>query len=184
MPESILQWKTRRRLLESRKKPQPDELAGAGRELVKEGRYAEAWEFFRRAGDMSAIEGIKDAAVSEGNYFLYSLAAGALGLAPDKDAEALRALAASAREKGLSAYEAKALGAIVGGAAAAQDGKGAPPGEAGTPSGGEGVSADAGDLSEDAGGMPPDAGGVPEEDAGGVPPDAGGVPSGPEAVPG
>jgi hypothetical protein len=110
MPSSILNWKTRRRLLESRKKPLPADLSRAGRELLEAGRPAEAWEFFKRADDRPALEEIRKLAVAEGDFFLYALAAASLGLEPDTPA--VTELAGNAREKGLLAYMARALASL------------------------------------------------------------------------
>jgi hypothetical protein len=109
-PEPVLTWKTRRDLLESRKKPQPGDLSRAGRELLSAGRRAEAWEFFNRAGDRKAIEGLRDFAVVDGDFFMYSLAAGSLG--DDKNEAAVRMLSENARKKGFIAYAERALASL------------------------------------------------------------------------
>ncbi|MDR1313084.1 MAG: hypothetical protein LBQ12_05175 [Deltaproteobacteria bacterium] len=106
MAQSVLLWKTRRRLLESRKAPPPSELTRAGRELLAAGRPAEAWEFFKRSGDKEALEELRRSAVEDGDFFLYTLAAGSLGTAAD--AGSLGRLAANARAKGLELYARKA----------------------------------------------------------------------------
>ncbi|MDR1035352.1 MAG: hypothetical protein LBT40_01875 [Deltaproteobacteria bacterium] len=108
MPKSILDWKTRRAILESRKAPSPDELTRAGRELMAAGRPAEAWEFFKRSGDRAALEELRQAAVADGDYFLYSLAAGVLGLGPDSGALSSLASAARSMGKEVSALKAEA----------------------------------------------------------------------------
>jgi hypothetical protein len=110
MPKSILEWKTRRSLLESRRKTPPAELSRTGRELVEAGRPAEAWEFFRRAEDKVALDELRLAAVDEGDFFVYTLASGSLGI--DTDGPALERLAVNARERGLLLYEGKALAAL------------------------------------------------------------------------
>jgi hypothetical protein len=98
--------------LESRKPPPPAELSRAGRELFEAGRPAEAWEFFKRADDRTALEELRQAAVSDGDFFLYTLAAGVLGTKPDPSA--LRRLADNARQNGRDLYADKALAAAEG----------------------------------------------------------------------
>ncbi|MDR1081955.1 MAG: hypothetical protein LBQ79_13600 [Deltaproteobacteria bacterium] len=126
MQKSILDWKTRRAILESRRAPEPAELTRAGRELLDAGRPAEAWEFFRRSGDRTALEDLRQAAVAEGDFFVYSLAAGVLDLEPDP--AVLGRLAETARSMGKEISAAKAE--------AAADGLSPKPGAGGGESGG------------------------------------------------
>jgi hypothetical protein len=110
MPDDILQWKGRRALVDTKKSVPAADFLEAGNALLEKGYLAEALDFFRKAEAWDAVRGMASQAVGEGDFFIYSLSRQALGLRPDRSE--LKALAGNARDLGLLAYEAKALGLL------------------------------------------------------------------------
>jgi len=102
---SALNWKNRRSMIED-KKILPASFSAAGRELTAAGRFVEAADFFKRAGDKEGLVDLKKRAVEDGDFFLYTL----VGNLTDSKPEIadLSFLAHNAELAGLFMYESKA----------------------------------------------------------------------------
>jgi hypothetical protein len=102
---NVLNWKKRRSMIEG-KKILPATFSEAGKELKAAGRFVEAADFFKRAGDKEGLLGLKKCAVEEGNFFLYTLVGNLAESRPE--ISDLSILANNAKVAGLFTYESKA----------------------------------------------------------------------------
>ena len=63
----------------------PSRLSDAGRELLSEGFLNDAADFFARAGDDEGLMDVIEAAIQEGDLFIYRKGCMGLGREPDRE---------------------------------------------------------------------------------------------------
>jgi hypothetical protein len=102
MPQSVLNWKTRRAISEN-PKVTSEALFAAGRELMAANMLVEAADFMARANDGEGLGLIKAKAIQDGNFFIYQTVARLLKEEPSRND--LAKLADKAASLGLSSYE-------------------------------------------------------------------------------
>jgi hypothetical protein len=102
---SVLNWKDKRQLLEN-SHLSPESLTDAGQELLRAGSPVDSADFFQKAAKTEKLRELKQLAVDEGDFFLYTKVRLALGEKPQIND--LKSLAAKASQSGLYLYESKA----------------------------------------------------------------------------